>query len=127
MPELVRPHGYEVELIGHWNQPDGGIDVLAIHKDTAVGELRVGIQCKRYTKTATVRADLIWALEGRLEKFRLHKGVLATTARFEKSMLREAPQHLWRIELKDFERLRHDLQTWGQFGRDSRSGLWLPN
>lgn len=124
--EIFRSQGFEVEVIGQWNQPDGGLDILAIRKDAVAGDFRVGIQCKRYTKTATVRADLVWALEGRLEKFHLHKGVVATTARFEKSTLREARENLWRIELRDFDRLRWDLETWGHYTKDTATGLWLP-
>lgn len=123
--EIFRDQGFEVEVLSSWNQPDGGIDVIAIRKDTLAGEFRVGIQCKRYVKTKTVRADLVWALEGRLEKFRLHKGVLATTAKFEDSMLTDIQAHLWRIELRDLNRLKRDLEGWGQFER-SANGIWLP-
>jgi len=124
--EIFRSQGYEVEVVGQWNQSDGGIDIIAIQKSTSVGSFRVGIQCKRYTRTKRVRADLVWALEGRLDKFHLHKGVLATTARFETSTLKECSDHLWRVELRDFERLRQDLELWGHYRADTRTGLWLP-
>ena len=119
--ELFRDQGFEVDVLGAWNQPDGGIDIIAIRKDTLVGNFRVGIQCKRYVKTNIVRADLVWALEGRLDKFHLHKGVLATTARFENSVLADVQPHLWRVELRDFDRLKSDLESWGQFERGSRA------
>jgi restriction endonuclease Mrr len=123
--EIFSDQGFEVEVLSSWNQPDGGIDLIAMKRDTLAGEVRVGIQCKRYVKTKTVRADLVWALEGRLEKFHLHKGVLATTAKFEEGVLRDIQAHLWRIELRDLQRLKRDLEGWGQFER-SASGLWLP-
>jgi proteasome lid subunit RPN8/RPN11 len=123
--EIFRDQGYEVEVLGSWNESDGGIDVIAIRKDTLVGDFRVGIQCKRYVKMETVRADLIWALNGRLDKFHLHKGVIATTAKFEKSVLLDLDTHLWRIELRDFDRMKKDLELWGQFERGA-TGLWLP-
>jgi hypothetical protein len=123
--ELFRDQGYDVEVLGSWNEADGGIDVIAIRKDTLVGDFRVGIQCKRYVKTRTVRADLIWALNARLDKFHLHKGVIATTARLEKSVLADLDTHLWRIDLRDFGRLKNDLESWGQFEQGC-TGLWLP-
>ena len=124
--EIFRDQGYEVELLGQWNQPDGGIDIIAVWKNTAAGPVRVGIQCKRYVRTEKVRADVVWALDGRLHKFHLHKGVLATTARFEKSVLADLDQHLWRIELKDFDRIRHELQEWGKYTQ-TPGGLWVPH
>jgi restriction endonuclease Mrr len=123
--ELFRDQGFDVEVLGSWNQADGGIDVIAIRKNTIAGDFRVGIQCKRYVRTRSVRADLVWALEGRLDKFHLNKGVVATTARFEPAVLADLKQHLWRVELKDYERLKSDLETWGQYNR-AASGLWLP-
>ncbi len=123
--EIFRDQGYDVEMLGSWNESDGGIDVIAIRRDTTVGDFRVGIQCKRYVKTKVVRADLVWALNSRLDKFHLHKGVIATTARFEKSVLTDLETHLWRIDLRDYSRLKSDLETWGQFSPGT-TGLWLP-
>ncbi|HKD82534.1 MAG TPA: restriction endonuclease [Candidatus Angelobacter sp.] len=123
--ELFRDQGFDVEVLGSWNQPDGGIDIIAVRKNTLAGTFRVGIQCKRFVKTGVVKADLVWALEGRMDKFRLNKGVLATTAHFEKSVLADLKDHLWRIELRDFEALTQDLQSWGRYEHDS-TGLWLP-
>lgn len=123
--EIFRDQGYDVEVIGSWNASDGGVDVIAIRKDTKVGEFRVGIQCKRYVKTRVVSADLIWALNSRLDKFHLHKGVIATTAKFEKSVLVDLENHLWRIDLRDYSRLKKDLEEWGQFSLGA-TGLWLP-
>ena len=123
--EIFRDQGFEVDVLGSWNQADGGIDIIAARKDTLTGDFRVGIQCKRYIKTHTVKADVVWALEGRLEKFKLNKGVLATTASFENAVLSDLKDHLWRIELRDFEILKKDLQSWGLYQHGS-SGLWLP-
>ena len=123
--EIFKDQGFDVEVLGSWNEADGGIDIIAIRKDTLAGPFRVGIQCKRYVKTRVVKADLVWALEGRLDKFHLNKGVLATTAHFEKSVFSDLKDHLWRIELRDFEMLKRDLQCWGQYEQGS-TGLWLP-
>lgn len=123
--EIFRDQGFEVDVLGSWNQADGGIDIIAARKDTLTGDFRVGIQCKRYIKTHTVKADVVWALEGRLEKFKLNKGVLVTTAIFENAVLSDLRDHLWRIELRDFEILKKDLQSWGLYQHGS-SGLWLP-
>ena len=112
--EIFRSQGYEVELLGQWNQPDGGIDVIAVLRNTPAGEYRIGIQCKRYVKTQVVKADIVWALLGRLQKFHLHKGVIATTAHFEQSLLKEVHEHLWQIDLKDFKGLRDELETWNR-------------
>jgi restriction system protein len=124
--EIFKSQGYEVELLGQWNQADGGIDVLAVHRSTMAGEFRIGIQCKRYVKTQIVNADIVWALVGRLQKYHLHKGVIATTARFEQSVLKEVNEHLWQIELKDFQQLRDDLETWSNSYDISKGGILLP-
>ena len=76
-------------------------------------------------KQRRVRADVVWALDGRLDKYRLHKGVLATTAQFERNILADLETHLWRVELRDFDRIKKDLETWGHF-ESGASGLWLP-
>lgn len=123
--ELFRNQGFDVEIIGRWNQADGGIDIIAAQKNALVGEFRIGVQCKRYVKVGKVRSDLIWALEGRLNKFHLHKGVLATTARIERAVLADLSQYLWRIELKDFNSIKLDLEAWGSF-EQSKGGIWLP-
>jgi hypothetical protein len=122
--ELFRANGYETELVGRWNQGDGGIDIIAIRKDSLLKEMRIGIQCKRNFKTRFVKADIVWALLGRLDKFKLNHGAIATTGVFENSVLRETEEHLWRIDLLDFQAIAKQLgQT---YSRDSSSGLYLP-
>jgi hypothetical protein len=42
--------GFEVKVVGRWNQADGGIDVLAARRDTVAGEFRIGIQLQEVGK-----------------------------------------------------------------------------
>ena len=61
--ELYVIHGYTIEMLGTWNQADGGVDILAIKCDIGTHRLRWAIQCKRYAPSNLVSAAPIRALE----------------------------------------------------------------
>jgi restriction system protein len=123
--ELLKEEGFEVETVGRWNEPDGGVDILAVrHLDFGMA-FRVAVQCKRYSRNRRVSAEPIRSLAGVLDRFRAHAGVVATTSYFTEHAKEEAREHFWRISLRDYDRLLQDLKAYGVYRR-TESGIWLP-
>ena len=91
--------------LSSWNQADGGVDIIAIRKLDTQYPIRFAIQCKRYSKNRRVSADPIRSLAGVLDRFQAHVGVLATTTYFTRPAREEAKQHLWRINLRDYDNI----------------------
>lgn len=96
--------GFSTEPVGAWNQPDGGVDIVAVSKTIAGTEFRIAIQCK--TSKNKISAKPIRELAGVLEFFKAHQGIIATTSRFTSSAINETEGHLWKISLQD----RDDFQ-----------------
>jgi hypothetical protein len=91
--------GFLTEAIGSWNQPDGGVDIMALSKTDANDEYRIAIQCKTSKKRISARP--IRELAGVLDAFKAHQGIVATTSKFTESAKKEVEGHLWRISLQD--------------------------
>lgn len=91
---IFRNEGFETELIGSWNQADGGVDVIAVRKVVDGIALRTAIQCKRYKPERRISADPIRSLAGVLDRFHAHVGVVATTSYFTESAQEETESHL---------------------------------
>ncbi len=81
---IFKNEGFQTELIGSWNQADGGVDVIAVRKLVDGVILRTAIQCKRYKPERRISADPIRSLAGVLDRFRAHAGVVASTSYFTK-------------------------------------------
>ena len=77
-------NGFAVEKVGNWNQADGGIDLIAISKFIN-NEIKILIQCK--TSINKISAKPIRELNGVLDVFKAHKGIVATTSRFTKEAI----------------------------------------
>lgn len=100
---IYRNNGFDVEQLGEWNQADGGVDIIAVYRSSAVGELRLAIQCKQSRHAISARP--IRELHGILDRFKAHKGVLCTTSLFTPHAILETQQHLWRVTLEDRNKL----------------------
>ena len=122
--EIFEAEGFEVELLTSWNQADGGVDLLALHRSVGGTETRLAIQCKRSTARRRVDAEPIRALSGVLDRFRVHGGVVATTSYFTPSALEEAREHLWRVSLRDYQSIVTDLRRIGGY-KLSKGGVWV--
>lgn len=85
--EIFKSAGFETSLVEGGTKRMGE-SMCWRRSDTLAGEFRIGIQCKRLARTSVVRADVVWALG-------LHKGVVAATARFEKSVVKDLRRNLW--------------------------------
>jgi len=101
--ELYRIDGYTVKLMGSWNQPDGGVDILAMKCDIGNLQFRMAIQCKRYARDRHVRVEPIRALAGVLDRFQAHAGAIITTSDFTKPAKKEAADFFWKLSLVNFE------------------------
>lgn len=92
---------YEIEL--NRGTKDGGVDIIAIKKDTPFGPNRYLIQAKRWKNKVGVEPvrSLIWAHN----EYRVTKSCLATTSAFTKGAWDLANQYKWQVELKDYEKI----------------------
>ena len=103
--EIFANEGFEAELVGSWNQADGGVDIIAVRKDFGGLKVKYAIQCKQYSAERRVSADPIRQLAGVLDRFQAHVGVVATTSHFTEAAKQEAEVHLWKIGLRDYDNL----------------------
>lgn len=101
--ELYVIDGYKIELLGSWNQADGGVDILAVKYDIGAHQLRMAIQCKRYAPSNLVSAAPVRALAGVLDRFHAHAGAIVTTSNFTKPAQKEASSFFWKVDLINFQ------------------------
>lgn len=101
--EIYEIDGYATELLGSWNQADGGIDILAVKGDIGSFPFRMAIQCKRYAHNRRVSAAPIRSLAGVLDRFHAHAGAIVTTSDFTKPAREEAKTFYWKINLMNFQ------------------------
>lgn len=100
--------GFTVELNKAWNQADGGVDIIAVRMDGLV-PIRTAIQCKRYSPNNRVTAEPIRSLNGVLDRYRAHAGVLATTSYFTDAAVEETRNYIWRVGLHDYKEIVREL------------------
>ena len=108
MGSVFRNQEFDVERLGAVYTADGGIDLIAISKSIAIGEFRIAVQCKtvgRRSRRQTISARPIRELHGVLDRFRAHKGLLATTGTFTADAWLEKEQHFFRVSLEDRDAL----------------------
>ena len=91
--KIFENEGFTVELNKAWNQADGGVDILAVRMDGLV-PIRTAIQCKRYSQDNRVTAEPIRSLNGVLDRYRAHAGVLATTSYFTNAAVEETRNYI---------------------------------
>jgi Restriction endonuclease len=95
--------GFDVQPLGEWNQPDGGIDIFAMCKTDANTDYRIAIQCK--TSKNNISAKPIRELVGVLDANKAHQGIVATTSKFTLPAIKEVEGNYWRITLQDRDEL----------------------
>lgn len=99
---LLEQEGFSVKLLGSWNQPDGGVDIIAVQNVGIAGEYRIAVQCKKTAHNRKISARPIRELVGVLDRFNAHAGVIVTTSKFTNPAKKEAQNFFWRISLKDY-------------------------
>jgi hypothetical protein len=114
---FYKSEGFECERIGRWNQPDGGIDMLAVRREVSGLVLRAAIQCKRYSERNKVGVEVIRQLAGVIDRFHAHVGVVATTSYFTKGAREETAEtaYLYDINLRDFDNMVASLSRLSLF------------
>jgi hypothetical protein len=116
--EIFTQFGYEVRLTPETR--DGGFDVSAIRR--AEVDLRILIECKRYTPPRKVSRPVVQQLYGVLRHENATKGIIATTATFSTDAKAFCAEHPWRLEARD----RDNILRWIKMLDRPRSGLWTP-
>jgi len=124
--DIFASEGFEVEAVSSWNQPDGGVDLIAVKRIADNVSIRLAIQCKKIKQERRVSAEPIRSLAGVLDRFRVHAGVVATTSYFTAEAQEEARQYFWRISLRDYDNILRSLREFSGFELQS-TGLWLPS
>ncbi len=109
--EIFRHEGFNTERISGWNEPDGGVDLIAVRHLASGVDIRLAIQCKRWAQSRKLSAEPIRALAGVLDRFRAHAGVVATTGSFSKDTEEEMTSYLWRISLRDYNDILTSLNS----------------
>ena len=99
--EVLAQLGFEIEL--RRGTKDGGVDVIAVRKDSPFGAHRYLVQAKRWSNrvgVAPVRELLFLH-----DYHRATKSCLATTSTFTSGAWRLGREYSWKLELRDHERL----------------------
>lgn len=101
LADILETFQYDIELFK--GTKDGGIDIIAIKKETPLGIHRYLIQAKRWQNKVGVEPvrSLVWAHN----EYRVTKSCLATTSHFTKGAWDLANNHRWQVELKDYEKI----------------------
>lgn len=97
--------GYEIEL-GRGTK-DGGVDIFAIKRDSALGHHRYLIQAKRWKHRVGIEPvrELIFLHQ----HYRATKSCLATTSTFTRGAWALGGEYSWQLELKDYDLLKQWL------------------
>ena len=101
LADILSTFEYDIELLR--GTKDGGIDIVALKKDTPLGIHRYLIQAKRWKNKVGVEPvrSLIWAHND----YRVTKSCLATTSLFTKGAWELANNYRWQVELKDYHKI----------------------
>ncbi len=103
--EVMKSCGFEIELTAQTR--DGGVDIIAVHKDVFGIPTRYVVECKRWASERRVSIDLVRALYGAKEIYQADQAIYVTTASFTRdtwNLCRTG--QLRNVTLVDFERLR---------------------
>lgn len=101
LADILSTFEYDIELLR--GTKDGGIDIVALKKDSPLGIHRYLIQAKRWKNKVGVEPvrSLIWAHND----YRVTKSCLATTSLFTKGAWELANNYRWQVELKDYHKI----------------------
>lgn len=101
LAKILEKFEYEVEVLK--GSKDGGIDVIALKKNSTFGNERYLIQAKKWSNKVGVDPvrQLLWAHN----EYKVTKSCLVTTSKFTRGAWELAEKYKWQIELKDFDKL----------------------
>jgi HJR/Mrr/RecB family endonuclease len=109
--------GYVVELTAPTR--DGGKDVVAIRNLHGV-TTKLLIECKRYNPPKTVDVGWVRQLYGVRHSERATKALIATTSYFTSDARKFERQHIYELELKDYDAVADWVQEYNQILKGGR-------
>lgn len=95
--------GFDVELTPETR--DGGIDIIAVRKDSLTGDGLHLIECKRYIPGNTVGIGVVQRLLGVVEQHKATKGIIVTTSTFTRDALEVAQIARHRLALNEYSKV----------------------
>jgi HJR/Mrr/RecB family endonuclease len=98
---VLERFGYEIELSR--GTKDGGIDILALKRQTDFGPHRYLVQAKRWS--GKIGVEPIRELLFLREHLGATKACLATTSSFTAGAWKLGEEYQWALELRDYDRL----------------------
>lgn len=101
--------GFLVLRVGKLNAPDGGIDIIAYTKQSPIGDIRVGVQCKATRNRIEPR--LLREFNTALHNHRMHKGIFVATAGFTEPSRSEVEAMGYPMDLMDYVKLTNQIRT----------------
>ena len=118
MADVFHGFGYLVELTAP--SKDGGKDIIAIRSvDGIVSKLL--IECKRYVPPHKVDVGWVRQLYGVRQMEKATKALLATTSYFTRDARQLEAQHLYELELKDYDAVTTWVREYDQILKGGRS------
>ena len=123
--DILKSMGFYIELTPQAR--DEGRDILATFK-TPLGELLTIVECKRYKPEHKIGIDLVERFLYVVDrKDNASCGLIATTSFFTRGSIEIARKLPYRLQLKDFSAIKEWISSYGKWGHDDKSNLWLPN
>lgn len=107
LANVLESLGYEIELT--CGTKDGGIDIVAITKQSVFGSHKYLVQAKRWSNKVGV--DPVRELLFLGNHHRASKSCLATTSDFTRGAWELSRQYPWQLELRDYQGLRDWVQA----------------
>jgi HJR/Mrr/RecB family endonuclease len=111
--EIFRKFGFDVLLTKRTH--DNGYDIIALESREYL-QNKFLIECKRLAPEKKVGLSLVQRLYGVKISSHVTKAFLVTSSFFTKDALKFQRQHIWELELKDYE----DIKTWLQMNWGER-------
>jgi len=108
--------GYNVTLTGAWNRKDGGIDLIALPRETRLGSVLLAGQVKHHMRERKTGSGEVREFVGSLHGKPFGVGLFVTNTLFTRVAVETAKQHSFErlIQLRDFTDLKRWLQDqWG--------------
>jgi len=119
--EVFYRNGFEVELTKATR--DGGKDIVAFTNKMGVRTKYI-VECKRYSETNKVSLGLVQRLLGVKMAESANKAILATTSSFTRDAKVFAKNHVWDLDLKDFNDILYWIKS-STLIRDNRAVFCL--
>ncbi len=103
---VFRNNGFDVELTPETR--DGGIDIIAVQKNSFGGSTLHLVECKRYLPENKVGIGIVQRMLGVVEQHRATQGLIVTTSSFSRDAEECAKSSRYRLGLNGYA----DLAKW---------------